>query len=111
MSTHFNGEKKMKILITILLALFISSNASAGELNIESIDSLKFTPKDDSTYGRISTMCIDGYKFLFIAKQISQRNGGIVGSLSNEYTYSTSMQNQVVQFYIEKDGRSVPAKC
>ena len=31
MSTHFNGEKKMKILITILLALFISSNAIANE--------------------------------------------------------------------------------
>jgi hypothetical protein len=101
----------MKYIITILLALFISGNASAGELDLKQIDIKKYTPRDEATYGNITTMCIDGYKFLFIAKQISQRNGGVVGGVSKEYTYSSSIQNQVVQFYIEKDGRSVPAKC
>ena len=59
----------------------------------------------------INTRCIDGYKFVIFTKQISQRNGGVVGGVSKEYTYSTSLQNELVQFYIEKDGRAVPAKC
>jgi|APSaa5957512493_1039668.scaffolds.fasta_scaffold161080_2 hypothetical protein len=101
----------MKILITLLMALFISSTASAGDLDMKNIDTLDFTPSVDRSYGNISTRCIDGYKFLFLVKQISQRNGGVVGNVSKDYTYSTSLQNQIVQFYIEKDGRAVPAKC
>ena len=101
----------MKILITILMALFISSNASAGELDIETIDRKDIRPLEDESYMHYSTTCIDGYKFLTFVKQISQFNGGSAGNVRPKYTYSTSLQNEIVQFYEEKDGRAVPAKC
>jgi hypothetical protein len=101
----------MKILLGFILALFISSNASAGDLDMEQLDGKSFNTSEDKSYGRIQTTCIDGYKFLFLTKQISQFNGGTSGINNPKYTYSTSIQNQVVQFYIEKDGRAVPAKC
>ena len=90
----------MKILITILLALFISSNASAGELDIKLIDRLAVEPSLNTTYGHVSTLCKDGYKFLALIHQACHRNfDGCIATRSYD------------QFFIEKDGRSVPAKC
>tara|TARA_R110002012_G_scaffold314755_1_gene527786 strand:+ start:112 stop:384 length:273 start_codon:yes stop_codon:yes gene_type:complete len=90
----------MKILITILIALFISSNASAGDLDIEIIDRYEIEPQLNVTYGNVTTVCIDGYKFLTYVHQACHRN--FDGCVANR---------SIDQFYIEKDGRSVPAKC
>jgi len=90
----------MKILIPILLTLFIFSSASAGELDLELIDRYELTPSLNTTYGNISTLCIDGYKFFTLVHQACHKNfDGCVATRSLE------------QFFIEKDDRSVPAKC
>tara|TARA_R110002012_G_scaffold190808_1_gene358454 strand:+ start:704 stop:985 length:282 start_codon:yes stop_codon:yes gene_type:complete len=93
----------MKILITILLALFISNSASAGDLDIEIIDDYQIEPSNNTSYANLTTVCIDGYKFLTLVHQAY--HPGITER--GQWTATRSID----QFYIEKDGRSVPAKC
>tara|TARA_R100001163_G_C4883835_1_gene79933 strand:- start:34 stop:429 length:396 start_codon:yes stop_codon:yes gene_type:complete len=106
---------KMKILITILLALFLSSNASAGDLDIETIDEVR--KKQDFEQGAfmevIQTKCIDGYKFINKSFYVQTKSGRIEETTTrrSEFAYSPAVSTNIIQFMIEKDGRSVPAKC
>ena len=72
------------------MSLFLVGNANADTRVIEVIPKKKFNtnPKD-----RAYLVCIDGYKFI--------------------YTY-TSLHNPsstMTQFFEERDGKSLPAKC
>ena len=93
----------MKILITILLALFISSNASADvKIIFEHSDTnnLPYTMR---------ALCIDGYKWVHTARVVTQKhkyNNHVHGG-----AISTSLSTTMNQFYIEKNGSAVPAKC
>ena len=84
----------MKILITILLALFISSNASADTRILEKISVRDFS----GTKSGAQLVCIDGYKWIYILTEYTQSN-------------QKHITNTMNQFMIEKDGRTVPAKC
>ena len=105
----------MKILITILLALFISNSVSAGDLDMETIDEVR--KKQDFEQGAFMevthTKCIDGYKFIYRSFYVQTRSGRIEASTtrSSEFAYSPAVSTNIIQFMIEKDGRSVPAKC
>jgi hypothetical protein len=82
----------MKILITILLALFISSNAYAR------VKVLSKSSESSSLPYAVRTVCIDGYKWVHTARIV-------------EAQYIQAMATTMNQFMIEKDGRAVPAKC
>ena len=105
----------MKILITILLALFISSHASAGELDVETIDEDRVVKDFEKglSVNVTRTKCIDGYKFLYRSFYVQTRSGRIEASTTrrSEFAYSPAVSTNIIQFMIEKDGRSVPAKC
>tara|TARA_R110000803_G_C11763751_1_gene294279 strand:- start:120 stop:353 length:234 start_codon:yes stop_codon:yes gene_type:complete len=77
------------------MALFISSNASADfsyrDLGAEvHVDNIRIT-------SATTTNCIDGYKWVLVIHNKKQLDVPITIALE--------------QFYIEKNGRAVPAKC
>ena len=85
----------MKILITTLLALFISSNASA-EMRYKELGNEWVVDNSRVTFG-YTTSCIDGYKWVSV--------------IHNKRGTDAAMSMAFEQFYIEKNGRAVPAKC
>ena len=81
----FEVSLGMKKLLGILVLGLLFCNISFAEIMIES----KRT-KDGRFYNeRVGTVCVDGYKFVVWGSQ------------------GTSM----VQFFEERDGKSLPAKC
>tara|TARA_R110000822_G_scaffold149012_2_gene288065 strand:- start:3118 stop:3378 length:261 start_codon:yes stop_codon:yes gene_type:complete len=86
----------MKILITILLALFISSNASA-DFSYRELGSHLLVDQGLKGVTTINTDCIDGYKWVTV--------------LHHNRTTDAQRTMAFEQFYIEKNGRAVPAKC
>ena len=80
------------------MSLFLISNANADTRTMEVID------KDDINVagivkrgGGASLICIDGHKFVYTV---------LIGSFGNP-TNSTTM----TQFFEERNGKSLPAKC
>ena len=107
----------MKYIAIILVSLFLTSNASA---DIKVL--FKHSEESNLPY-TMRTLCIDGYKWVHTSKiyerqvvvnsyprhkkiRESNETGNAV-SLSVSISLSTTM----TQFYEEKDGKSLPAKC
>jgi len=90
----------MKILITLLMALFISSNASADVKVL-----FKHSENDNLPYA-MRTLCIDGYKWVHTARVLDINLWKDARDL-----VAPAMSITMNQFMIEKDGRAVPAKC
>lgn len=88
-------EEKMKYLIILLTTMFLVSSASADmgfrELAIEEHIDTRF----ENFF--TSTNCIDGYKWIYVVHAVKQ----------GEYPMTVALE----QFYEEKNGRAVPAKC
>tara|TARA_R110000744_G_scaffold378269_1_gene494182 strand:- start:36 stop:263 length:228 start_codon:yes stop_codon:yes gene_type:complete len=75
------------------MALFISSQAYADMERLEKHE------LEDNRYRDLDliTYCVDGYKFIYINDFLTNPGRAIATS--------------IVQFYIEKNGSAVPAKC
>jgi len=89
--------KRIWIVLVILLAT--ASLASAG---IVAKDSLDLGEQDRNWQAGVTTLCIDGLKFVFAYKWASEmgtRGVGAGGDVS------------LVQVYEERGGKVVPATC
>lgn len=75
----------MRLLLTVLMVLAFSNLAEAGARKLQ---------RDIIKGEVIYTFCIDGYKFVLAR-----------GNLSGGESPS------IVQFYEEKNGKALPAKC
>jgi len=80
----------MKRILIILTSLFLVGNANADTRILEVIPKKKFNtnPKD-----RAYLVCIDGYKFIYT------------------YVFVKNPSTTMTQFFEERDGKSLPAKC
>jgi len=77
-----------KIILLVFITLMFS-NIGFAEMKL--IETKLILNKDNHDL-RISTYCIDGYKFV-------------------EYKNLRSVVANMVQFFEERDGKSLPAKC
>ena len=77
----------MKKIIGIVIASLMFANIGFAEMRL--IEDATVRGKYIGTY--VSTLCVDGYKFVL---SISTKNG-----------------RSFVQFFEERDGKSLPAKC
>ena len=83
----------MKKIILLVFITLMFSNIGFAEMKL--IETKLILNKDDRGEHhdlRISTYCIDGYKFV-------------------EYKNLRSVVANMVQFFEERDGKSLPAKC
>ena len=106
----------MKYIAIILVSLFLTSNASA---DIKVL--FKHSQSDTTLPYTMRTLCIDGYKWVHTSK-IYERQV-VVNSYprhkkmressetGNAVSLSVSLPTTMNQFMIEKDGKSLPAKC
>jgi len=80
----------MKYISIILMSLFLVGNSNADTRILEEIPKKKFNthPKD-----RAYLVCIDGYKFIYT------------------YVFVKNPSSTMTQFFEERDGKSLPAKC
>ena len=76
----------MKKIIGIVIASLLFSNIGFAEMK-------RIEDKDISLayYTRMATVCVDGYKFVI--------------------SYTGTQAISTVQFFEERDGKSLPAKC
>ena len=90
-----------KILAIMILSLIFNGNIYAESRLIETKDHKAF---------RVSTFCIDGYKFVTTN---DVRNDYEEASGINETSVSVSVATalSMVQFFEIKDGKSLPARC
>jgi len=82
----------MKKIIGIILVSLMFCNIGYARTGL--IKSTQFNIKASSASFIVNTICIDDYKFV-----MSKGGGGGFGSRS------------MVQFFEERDGKSLPAKC
>lgn len=87
-------ENNMKYISIILMSLFLVGNANADTRTIEIIDKDDFNVVVKKRGGGASLICIDGYKFVYTI---------LIGTFGNTAT--------MTQFFEERDGKSLPAKC
>ena len=85
-----------KLLWILVLGLFLTSNSFAEVELLESV-TVKQNPIKALLGGNfiVNTVCVDGYKF------IMSKGGG--GKMSSSRT--------MIQFFEERDGKSLPARC
>ena len=81
----------------LVLGLLLSGNAFAESKLLETTDHKAF---------KISTVCIDGYKFVVT----NDYNYAEAGNASNR-SVSNSTSVNTIQFMITENGKMVPAKC
>ena len=80
----------MKKIIGLVLASLMFANIGFAEMRI--IEEVFLGKEEKGEWYMVATICVDGYKFVITARPGD--NG-------------TSM----VQFFEERDGKSLPAKC
>jgi len=81
----------MKKIIGIAIASLMFTNIGFAEMRLIEEKRIKANYRPISEYFNIKTFCIDGYKFV----------------ITNVHTHI----GPLVQFYEERDGKSLPAKC
>ena len=86
-----------KILGIVVLGLLLSGNAFAESKLLETTNHKAF---------KISTVCIDGYKFVVT----NDYNYAEAGNASNR-SVSNSTSVNTIQFMTTENGKMVPAKC
>ena len=87
---------RLLALAIVALILLLGSNAFAKEKDTGNAKSLSKNDMKGNYTAR--TLCVDGYKFIVANK--SRANGnGVATAIS------------VTQFYEERDGKALPAKC
>ena len=80
-----------KLLLTLVLGLLLSGNTFAETKVIDRYHEKSKNGK--SNMFSIYTLCIDGYKFIYT------------------YVFVKNPSTTMTQFFEERDGKSLPAKC
>ena len=88
----------MKKIIGIIIASMMFANIGLAEMRI--IENMDRTYKKNEFVPNFITVCIDNYKFV-----LSERAKVLYN------TNSTAVTMSMVQFFEERDGKSLPAKC
>ena len=109
----------MKYIAIILVSLFLTSNASADVKVL-----FKHSETSTTFPYAMRTLCIDGYKWVHTAKVLKSEREKVIDSYPRytnihesetgnavSVSVSISLSTTMTQFYEEKDGKSLPAKC
>ena len=78
----------MKKIIGIVFASLMFANIGFAEMRL--IEDKVLGPSGKGSYYVLTTFCIDGYKFVLLHSKFG---------------------NVMIQFFEERDGKSLPAKC